>query len=114
MKKENSGLIINIVSTSGKTVFPEGEFYAATKFAVMGYSQGIRKELKEYGIKVSTLCPGMVDTHFFNKEELDRRKKANNGKLPQMLSVDDVTNVIRLICQQSIHCDIQDVTLCPF
>jgi NADP-dependent 3-hydroxy acid dehydrogenase YdfG len=44
MKKKKSGQIINIASMSGKRSYPRGEFYSATKFAVMGYSDGIRKE----------------------------------------------------------------------
>lgn len=114
MKKQTSGLIINLVSISGKTVFAQGEFYSATKFALMGYSDGIRKELKDYGIKVSTLCPGMIKTNFFDEKELERRKKLNNGKPPQMLDVEDVTRIISLICNQSSHCDIQDIILMPF
>ena len=114
MKKQKSGLIINIVSNSGKTAFAKGEFYSATKFGLMGFSQGIRNELKEYGIKVCTICPGMVKTEFFTKEELERRKEIHGGKVPTMLSVEDINKIISLICSQSSNCDIQDITLMPF
>ena len=114
MKRTRSGLILNVVSTSGKRAFACGEFYSATKFGVMGYSEAIRLELKEFGIKVSTLCPGMIQTDFFAPEELERRIHLNGGIRPQMLAVDDVTRVIRLVCSQSVHCDIQDIALMPF
>jgi len=114
MKKRKSGLIINLASISGKTAFALGEFYSATKFAVVGYSEGLRNEVKDFGIKVSTLCPGMIKTNFFGKDELERRKKANNGKVPKMLNVDDITRVVSLICNQSEDCDIRDITLMPF
>lgn len=114
MKKQKSGLIINLVSISGKRAFANGEFYSASKFAVMGYSEGIRNELKDFGIKVCTLCPGMVKTDFFSKEELERRVKVLKKKDIQMLSVEDVNRVISLVCNQSEHCDIQDITLMPF
>ena len=114
MKKQKAGLIINIVSNSGKMAFAKGEFYSATKFGLMGFSQGIRAELKEYGIKVCTICPGMVKTEFFSKEELERRKKLHGGKIPTMLNVEDINKIISLICSQSEHCDIQDIALMPF
>ncbi|MBI2548608.1 SDR family oxidoreductase [Candidatus Woesearchaeota archaeon] len=114
LKKQNSGLIINLVSISGKMAFAQGEFYSATKFALMGYSEGIRKELKDYGIKVSTLCPGMIKTNFFDEKELERRKKLNSGQLPTFLEVEDVVRVISFVCHQSPHSDIQDVTIMPF
>ena len=114
MKKQKSGLIINMASISGKKAFANGEFYSATKFGVMGYSEGIRNELEESGIKVCTICPGMVKTGFFDKEELERRKKAWKGEIPKMLEVEDIARIINLICTQAEHCDIQDITVMPF
>jgi 3-hydroxy acid dehydrogenase / malonic semialdehyde reductase len=114
MKKNKSGLIINVASISGKVAFANGEFYSATKFGVMGYSQAIRAELSPFGIKVSTICPGMIKTDFFDEEELERRKKIWNGKVPQMLEVSDIARVVSLICNQSEHSDIQDITIMPF
>ena len=114
MKKKKEGLIINIASTAGKTSYPLGEFYSSTKFAVMGYSEGLRKELKEYGIKVSTICPGMIKTNFFKKEEIERRTKLNDGKSPVMLQVEDISRIIVFICAQSDNCDIQDLAVMPF
>ncbi|USN58921.1 MAG: SDR family oxidoreductase [Candidatus Peribacteria bacterium] len=114
MKQQKEGLIINLASISGKIAFANGEFYSATKFGVMGYSQGIRSELKDFGIKVATLCPGMIKTDFFDEEELERRKKVWHGKIPQMLDVKDINRIISLICNQSKHCDIQDLTVMPF
>jgi len=114
MKVSKKGLIINVASISGKVAFANGEFYSATKFGVMGYSQAIRAELVPFGIKVSTICPGMIKTDFFDEEELERRKKIWNGKIPQMLEVSDVTRLVSLITNQSKHSDIQDLTIMPF
>lgn len=114
MKKNTSGLIINIASISGKVAFANGEFYSATKFGVMGYSQAIRAELTPFGIKVATICPGMIKTEFFDEEELARRQKIWNGKVPPMLEVSDIDRIISLICNQSAHSDIQDITIMPF
>jgi len=114
MKKQRSGLILNIASISGRVAFANGEFYSATKFAVMGYSEGIRNELKDFGIKVATLCPGMIRTNFFDAKELERRMKIWKGKMPAMLEVEDINKIISLICNQPKHCDIRDIIVMPF
>ena len=62
MKKQKSGLIINLASISAKTSGPTREFYSATKFGVMGYSIGLREELRPFGIKVATICPAISTT----------------------------------------------------
>lgn len=113
LKEKKSGLIINIVSSSGKDSRPRGSFYSATKFGLMGYSIGIRKELEPFGIKVCTVCPGMVETSFFDPHELEIRKKNAGNRMPTMLRVSDVVRVVSLVCTQSEHCDIQDVTVMP-
>jgi len=114
MKKQRSGLIINLASISGKHSYALGEFYSATKFGVIGYSEGIRKELKGFGIKVCTVCPGMVKTGFFDKKELARRKKMLGGEIPTMLEIGDISKTMAFICDQADHCDIQDITIMPF
>jgi short-subunit dehydrogenase len=113
MKKRGSGLVINLASISGKNAFARGEFYSATKFAVMGYSEGIRNELREFGIKVSTICPGMVKTDFFGEKELAQRAAGMGGE-PAMLEVGDVMRVLSLICNQPEGSDIQDIVVMPF
>lgn len=115
MKKQKSGLIINISSISGKVGFGGSEFYNATKFGVMGYSDGLRLELEPFHIKVSTVCPGMVDTPFFTPEEIERRMKTRwNGKRPQMLDASDIVRAISFICNQSEHSNVQDILVMPF
>jgi 3-oxoacyl-[acyl-carrier protein] reductase len=56
------GHIINISSISGKVPLPGGSGYAASKFAVTGFSQSLFQELREFGIKVTTIYPGSVDS----------------------------------------------------
>jgi NADP-dependent 3-hydroxy acid dehydrogenase YdfG len=114
LKKSKSGLIVNIASISGKKVFNHGSLYSATKFAVMGYSEGIRNEVAEYGIRVTTVCPGMIKTGFFDKEELERRKKLWGKNKPPMLSVKNVVDTVSFICGQPKTVDIQDLTIMPF
>ena len=61
MIKNNSGHIINIGSIAGKEVYPKGNIYCASKFAVDAISQGMRIDLNKYNIKVSQVNPGLVE-----------------------------------------------------
>ncbi len=116
MKKQKSGLVINIVSITGKkATYQDSEFYGATKFGMMGFSEGLRFELSKAGIKVCTICPGMVKTPFFTDKEIERRKKhVWNGVVPQMLAPEHVARAIGFVCSQAEHCDIQDMNILPF
>lgn len=115
MKKQGFGQIINMASIKGRMAGERDEFYSASKFGVMGYSEGLRKELQEFGIKVATVCPGMVKTNFLNKKEYKfREEKVWKGKEPVMMLPEDIGRAISFICQQSANCEIQDITIVPF
>lgn len=62
MKAQGSGTIINVSSISGRVPLPGGSGYAATKFAVTGFSQSLFQEVRDFGIRVTTLYPGSIDT----------------------------------------------------
>jgi NADP-dependent 3-hydroxy acid dehydrogenase YdfG len=68
MIKEKSGHIINISSIAGKNGFKTGTLYSASKHAVQGFTWSLREDVKEYGIKVTTVCPGSVVTGFSGKK----------------------------------------------
>jgi hypothetical protein len=61
-KEQESGHLINISSISGKVPLPGGSGYAATKYAVTGFSQSLLQEVRDYNIKVTTIFPGSVDS----------------------------------------------------
>lgn len=114
MKKNKSGLIINISSTSGKRATPS-QLYSATKFAVTGYSESIREELRLHNIKVTTVYPGMVMTDFFDvAEDWDERVEKWNGKIPTMLAAEDIARAISYVCSQPEHVLVEDLTAIPF
>ena len=64
MRKNRSGMIVNISSIGGKMTFPLGSLYHGTKFAVEGISEALHFELKPLGIKVKIVEPGMIKTDF--------------------------------------------------
>lgn len=64
--KKSKGYIITIASLAGTNFFENGAAYNASKFGLVGFTQAIMLDLRKHGIKVSTLMPGSVATHFNN------------------------------------------------
>lgn len=64
--KKSTGYIITIASLAGTNFFENGAAYNASKFGLVGFSQAIMLDLRKYGIKVTTIMPGSVATHFNN------------------------------------------------
>lgn len=64
--KKSKGYIITLSSLAGTNFFANGSAYNASKFAVTGFSQAIMLDLRQHGIRVSTIMPGSVATHFNN------------------------------------------------
>jgi len=64
MRKQNSGIIINISSFLGKIGLPLFTFYNASKYAVEGITDSLRYELKDFNIRVHSIMPGFFDTNF--------------------------------------------------
>lgn len=62
--KANKGYIITISSLAGTNFFENGSAYNASKFGLVGFSQAIMLDLRKYGVKVTTIMPGSVSTHF--------------------------------------------------
>jgi short-subunit dehydrogenase len=62
MKDRHSGHIFNVASRAGKVGFADEGAYSASKFALVGLSESLYKELSASGIKVTSLCPSWVDT----------------------------------------------------
>lgn len=67
MKKQGKGHIINISSVAGMTGIPGMTGYCATKYAVRGLSQALFKEVRKFGVKVTCIYPGSVQTNFFDE-----------------------------------------------
>ena len=73
MIEQKSGHIINMASMAGLIAPPTYSVYAATKFAVRGFSQALRREVGVFGVRVSTICPGGVDTEFEERAKPQRK-----------------------------------------
>lgn len=71
MIKRKTGHIINIASLAASFGIPGMAAYCGSKFAMLGFSESLRRELKETGVKVSVISPIGVKTNFFNNEHFD-------------------------------------------
>lgn len=69
--KTSKGYIITIASLAGTNFFANGAGYNASKFGLVGFTQAAMLDLRKYGIKVSTIMPGSVATHFDNHTPSD-------------------------------------------
>ncbi|MBP2098141.1 SDR family NAD(P)-dependent oxidoreductase [Enterococcus rivorum] len=69
MVEKGHGHIINIASMAGKMATAKSTVYSATKFAVLGFSNALRLELKPAGVSVTTVNPGPIHTEFFDKAD---------------------------------------------
>lgn len=70
--KISKGYYITISSLAGANFFAGGSAYNASKFGVTGFTQAVMLDLRKYGVKVSTIMPGSVSTHFNGNEPSDK------------------------------------------
>ena len=104
--RESHGRIVLIGSVTGRKNVP-GSLYSATKWAVTGFAENLRLELRETGIGVTIVHPGVVDTDFW----------PSAGAIPipleQPLSPDDVATAVLFAVDQPPHVDVNEILLRP-
>lgn len=114
LKQSSNAHIINLSSIAGKEVYPNGGTYCASKAAVESLSKGMRYDLLPYGIKVSNIAPGAVETEFsLVRFKGDEEKADNVYKGFEPLKAEDIANTIEYLLKQPEHVQIADVTIFP-
>lgn len=114
MVARKRGHIVNLGSIAGKEVYPGGNAYCASKFAVDALSQGMRIDLNSYGIKVTAIHPGMVETEFsLVRFKGDGERAAGVYKGMQPLKGDDIADVILFALTRPAHVVIADLLVLP-
>ncbi len=114
MIEKQFGHIINISSIAGIEVYPNGSVYCASKHAVNAITKGLRIDLVKYGIKVSSISPGMAETEFsvvrYHGDE-EKAKAVYAGFTP--LNADDIADTVEFIVTRPDHVSINDIQINP-
>ena len=114
MKERNSGHIVNLSSVAARQTYANGVVYCATKKAVDVISEGMRIELTEFGIKVSNIQPGAVETDFsLVRFKGDEAKAANVYAGYEPLKPEDIADAIAYCINAPKHVNVSDMTLYP-
>ena len=104
MIDRNYGHIINISSIASKNAVPNAAAYVASKWGLNGLSVSVAEELRNFGIRVSILCPGSTDTEL---------RRQGRGDTEKMLQPDDVAHVVAMLVTQSEQSFASEITLRP-
>jgi NADP-dependent 3-hydroxy acid dehydrogenase YdfG len=114
MVARGSGHIINIGSIAGREVYPNGNVYCATKFAVRALSQGLRLDLNGTALRVTEISPGMVETEFSIVRfhgDAGRAAKVYEGLTP--LTGADIADAAVWCATRPPHVNVAEVVVTP-
>ena len=114
MIKNNKGHIINIGSIAGKEVYPKGNVYCATKFAVDALSQAMRIDMLPHGIRVTAIHPGAAETEFSLVRyhgDAEKAKSVYAGYEP--LIADDIADIAYFAASRPAHVVLNEIVVTP-
>ena len=104
MIERKKGYIINIASIAGKVGSANRAVYCASKFGVVGFTESVAEEVRQYGIRVSVICPGSTHTEFSPHE----------GKSPdKMLLPEDVAHAVAMLVTSRREAFVSEVLIRP-
>jgi NADP-dependent 3-hydroxy acid dehydrogenase YdfG len=116
MKDQNSGHIVNISSVAGRVARMGSGVYNATKFGVGAFSESLRQEGVNYGVRVTIIEPGFVDTELQGHNEhpmVVETIKKNMEEIGKVLEPDDIARAILYAVTQPEHVSINEVLVRP-
>lgn len=114
MVERKDGQIINLGSIAGIEVYPKGNVYCASKFAVDAFTRGLRIDLNPYKIRVCAVHPGLVETEFsMVRFKGDEQRSEGVYNSLDALQADDVANAIAYMVDVPPHVTVADLTLLP-
>ena len=113
MTERQSGHIINIGSSAGKEVYPKGNVYCASKHAVLAITDGMRIDLNPFGIKVTAINPGLVETEFSQVRFKGNTVADTVYKGYKALQADDIAEIIHFAITRPAHVNIADLLVFP-
>jgi NADP-dependent 3-hydroxy acid dehydrogenase YdfG len=110
MKKNGSGHIVNIGSMSAKVKEENADLYVATKSAIEGFSEALRKQANRAGIKISLIEPGSVGTNMVS-ENFEEQSKMQTDLT--MLKAEDIAEAVLFCLTRPERCDIMNIQIKP-
>ncbi|MFD0990395.1 SDR family NAD(P)-dependent oxidoreductase [Mariniflexile jejuense] len=113
MTERKSGHIINIGSSAGKQVYPNGNVYCASKHAVLAITEGMRIDLNPFGIKVGAISPGLVQTEFSQVRFKGDKKADAVYQGFDALQAEDIAEIIYFVVSRPNHVNIADLLVFP-
>jgi NADP-dependent 3-hydroxy acid dehydrogenase YdfG len=115
MLEKKSGHIVNISSIAGRTVFPAGSVYCATKHAVTAFSEGLRQEFSQRSnIRITCIEPGVVSTELNNTiTDNSLESFLNSVKKMEPLQSKDIANTILFALQAPHYVNVNEIMLRP-
>jgi len=114
MIDQKEGFVVNIGSIAGKEVYPNGNVYCASKYAVNALNKAMRIDLNKHNIRVSAIHPGAVETEFSEVRFKGDTKKANNVyKGFNALQAEDIADIIHFVITRPYHVNIEDLVVYP-
>lgn len=114
MITRNEGHVINIGSVAGHTVYPEGNVYNATKFAVKALNEAINLDLVGTGIRCCSIAPGAAETEFSKvRFHGDEEKAAAVYEGYEPLKAEDIADIIYYVVTTPPHVNITDLVVYP-
>jgi serine 3-dehydrogenase len=114
MVARGRGHVINIGSIAGHEVYPGGNVYCASKFAVDGITRGMRIDLVDTPVRVSTVDPGLTETEFSQVRyygDTEKAKKAYQGLTP--LTGDDIADAVVWVATRPENVQIAQIVIVP-
>lgn len=114
MKAQGSGHIVNISSVAARQTYTNGVVYCASKKAVDVISEGMRLELTEFGIKVTNIQPGVVETEFSEvRFKGDKQRAATVYAGYEALKPEDIADAIAYCINAPARVSVSDMTIYP-
>lgn len=110
MAKNKRGHIINVGSMSADVREKGSSVYVATKAGIQGFSEALRKEVNETGIKITLIEPGAVGTDMQPVSSSDQAEKQADL---EMLKAEDIANAIVFVLEQPFRCDVVEIKIKP-
>ncbi|MFA6469046.1 MAG: SDR family oxidoreductase [Bacteroidota bacterium] len=114
MVARNEGHVLNIGSVAGHWVYPKGNVYNASKFAVKALSEGLKMDVLGTAVRITSVDPGLIETEFSIVRfhgDTEKAKNVYKGMTP--LSPDDIADALLWAATRPQHVNVSEIILMP-